>query len=82
LSGPDRLTGSFASHRHAVLAHPSFHAMLAVHHPALHAVLRHHLLLAGIARVRPPVHTRVVRHLRCRVGSRRNNRYAGQAGLP
>ena len=49
---------------------------------ALHAVLRHHLLLAGMARVHLPVHTRVVRHLRRRIGSRRNNRYAGKAGLP
>jgi len=65
-----------------VLAHPTFHAMLIVHHPAWHAVLRHHLLLSGIARVRLAVHTRVVRHLRRRIGGRRNNRYTGKAGLP
>jgi len=82
LSWHGRLTGTPASHHQAVLARSTFQTMLAVHHPTLHVVLLHHLLLAGKARVRLPVHTWVVRHLRRRIGSRRNNRYAGKAGLP
>jgi hypothetical protein len=45
-------------------------------------MLRHHLLPAANARVHRPVHALVVGHLRSRIGGRRNNRYAGKAGLP